>query len=74
MFQIIREGTLDGPEEAVELALQFSQIVIPNAEGNEEDMHLTNYWVIQDNGVEMLYIGTPESFALYTQEENGGIQ
>lgn len=39
-----------------------------------EDLDLTHWWVIRDSGAEILYVGTPETFAGYVRERNGGVQ
>ena len=46
-------------------------VVIPS---ENEDLDLTHWWVIRDDGAEILYVGTPETFAGYVRERNGGVQ
>ena len=43
-------------------------MVIPN---EDEDLDLTHWWLIRDDGKEMLYVGTQETFATYITERDG---
>ena len=71
MFEIVNSGIIDTEEQLMELTKQYGQVVIPN---QDEDLDLTHWWVIQDDGAEMLYVGTPETFTTYIGERNGGVQ
>jgi len=55
----------------MELTKQYGQVVIPK---HDEDLDLTHWWVIRDDGAEILYVGTPETFTTYIEERNGGVQ
>lgn len=70
MFEIVNDGIIDTDEQLMELTKQYGQVVIPN---QDEDLDLTHWWVIRDDGAEMLYVGTPETFATYIEERNGGV-
>jgi hypothetical protein len=37
----------------------------------DEDMDLTHWWLMKDDGIEMLYVGTQETFATYIKERDG---
>ena len=71
MFEIVNDGIIDTDEQLMELTKQYGQVVIPNQDG---DLDLTHWWVIRDDGAEMLYVGNPETFATYIEERNGGVQ
>ena len=71
MIEIVKNGIIESEEEVSELAEEYGQVVIPS---ENDDLDLTHWWVIRDDGVEMLYVGTPETFTTYVQERNGGIQ
>jgi hypothetical protein len=71
MFEIVNGGIIDTEEQLMELTKQYGQVVIPN---QDEDLDLTHWWVIRDDGAEMLYVGTPETFTTYIEERNGGVQ
>ena len=71
MVEVLQNGFIETDEQIMELAERIGQVVIPS--GNE-DLDLTHWWLIKDAGAEMLYIGTPETFATYIGERNGGIQ
>jgi len=70
MFEIVKDGIIETNDQLMELAKQYEQLVIPS----DEDLDLTHWWVLRDDGAEMLYVGTPETFVAYTRERNGGVQ
>ncbi len=70
-MEIVKNGVIESDDQMLELTEQYRQVVIPN---ENEDLDLTHWWVIKDVGVEMLYVGTPETFSTYIAERNGGIQ
>jgi hypothetical protein len=55
----------------MELTERYGKVVIPS---ENEDLDLTHWWVIQEDGKVMLYVGTPETFDTYVMEQNGGVQ
>lgn len=71
MLEIVKDGRIESGDQLMELAERYGQVVIPN---ENEDLDLTHWYVIRDDGAEMLYIGTPETFAAYIRERNGGVQ
>jgi hypothetical protein len=70
MIEIMKEGLIEIQEDVMKMAEEYRQVVIPN---DNEDLDLTHWWVIREEGAEMLYVGTPETFTSYVQERNGGI-
>ena len=68
MIQILSEGEIENEDALVEMTLQFNQVIIPNDDAARE---LTHWYAIKQDGEEMLYVGTPETFAQYI-DENGG--
>jgi hypothetical protein len=70
MFEIVKAGLIDTDDELKELTKRYGQVLIP---GEDEDIDLTHWWVIREDGAEMLYVGTPETFTTYVKERNGGI-
>ena len=71
MMEIVKNGIIETDDQLTELTEQYGQIVIPS---ENEDLDLTHWWVIRDDGSEMLYIGTLETFTTYIRERNGGLQ
>lgn len=71
MLEIVKHGIIEADDQLSELAKQHARIVIPN---KDKELNLTHWWVIRDDGVEMLYIGTPETFTMFLEERNGGVQ
>ena len=55
----------------MQLARRYRQVVIPS---EDEELEVMHWWVIKDDGAEMLYVGTPDTFTTYIKETNGGIQ
>jgi hypothetical protein len=69
-MEIVKDGLIGSDEQLMELTKQYGQVVIPN----DEDLDLTHWWVIREDGSEMLYLGTPETFTTYIKERSGGVQ
>lgn len=70
MFNIIESGLIESDDHLKEFALRYGTIIIPS----EDDIDLTHWWLLKDDGTEMLYLGTPVTFTNYIREQNGGIQ
>jgi hypothetical protein len=70
MFEIVETGTVETEKQVMELSLRYGKIVIPT----DGDKDLTHWWIIREEGSDALYLGTPETFAAYTKEQNGGVQ
>ena len=71
MFEIVKDGIIETDDQLMELTKQYGQVVIPN---QDEDLDWTHWWVIRDDGTEILYVGTSETFTTYIEERNGGVQ
>jgi hypothetical protein len=70
-MDLVEAGVLESDRQIMELAERYGTVVILS---ENEDLDLTHWWVIRDNGAEILYVGTPETFAGYVRERNGGVQ
>jgi hypothetical protein len=70
-MDLVETGILESDRQIMELAERYGTVVIPS---ENDDLDLTHWWVIRDNGAEILYVGTPETFAGYVRERNGGVQ
>jgi hypothetical protein len=70
-LEILKSGLVRSPAQIKEIALNYDHIIMPD---EDEDVDLTHWWVLMDDGTEMLYIGSHETFATYVKEKNGGIQ
>jgi hypothetical protein len=70
MIEVIKSGTLKDIQHFKALAGQYRSLVLPS----DDDGEATHYWVIRKDGGEILYVGTPETFAAFTREQNGGVQ
>ncbi len=55
MFNIIETGLIESDDQIKEFAERHGTIIIPS----EEDLDLTHWWLIKDDGTEMLYVGLP---------------
>lgn len=64
MLEILKQGLIESDEQVKELALLYGQVVIP-----DEDMDLTHWWLIREDGTEMLYVGTQETFTIFLTEQ-----
>lgn len=70
-MEILQSGLIETDEQLMELTERYRQAVIPS---ENEDLDLTHWWVIMEDGVAILYVGTPETFATYVMEQNAGVQ
>lgn len=68
MLEILRSGLIESDAQVMELAERYGQIIIPN---EDENLDLTHWWLIRDDGTEVLYVGTRETFANYIKEREG---
>ena len=71
MLEIVKDGLIEGDDQLSVLVQKYGQVVMPN---EDDDLDLTHWWVIRDDGVEALYVGTEDTFATYVRERNGGLQ
>ena len=71
MLEIVKDGLIESDDQLTALLQGYGQVVIPN---DDDDLDLTHWWVIRDDGVEALYVGTEDTFATYVRERNGGLQ
>jgi hypothetical protein len=71
MLEIVKDGLIESDDQLSALVQSHEQVVIPN---EDENLDLTHWWIIRDDGVEALYVGTDETFATYVKERNGGLQ
>jgi hypothetical protein len=70
-MEIVKDGIFENSDQLMELAGEYGRVVIPDEDDN---LDLTHWWVIRDDGGEILYVGTPETFTTYIKESNGGLQ
>lgn len=70
-MEIVKEGIIETDDQLRALAGQYRRVVMPN---DDEELDLTHWWVIREDGYEMLYIGTLETFTRYIKATNGGTQ
>ena len=68
MLEFLKSGLIESDAQVIELSERYGKIVIPG-----EDLDLTHWWLIRDDGTEMLYVGTPETLATYIRERDGRI-
>lgn len=71
MLEILSSGFIESDDQLIQLADRYARLVIPS---ENEDLDLTHWWVIKDEGTEMLYVGTPETFTTYIRDRNGDVQ
>jgi hypothetical protein len=71
IMEIVNNGVIESDDQLMELTEEYGQVVIPN---DNQDLDLTHWWVIRDDGADVLYVGTPETFTTYIRERNGGVQ
>ena len=70
MIEIVRNGLIGSDERLFSLLRTHAQIVVPA----DDDLELTHWWVIRQDGAEALYVGNLETFDTYVIERNGGLQ
>jgi hypothetical protein len=70
-LEILQSGLIETDDQLMELTERYGQVVIPS---ENEDLDLTHWWVIKEDGNVILYVGTPETFDTYVIEQNGGVQ
>jgi hypothetical protein len=70
-LDILKDGIIETDDQLMQLTERYDQVVVPEA---ADDLDLTHWWVVRDDGAEMLYVGTPETFTTYIEERNGGVQ
>ncbi|MBA3974100.1 MAG: hypothetical protein C0504_07780 [Candidatus Solibacter sp.] len=68
MLQILDSGPFEGEDQLTELTRRCEEIVLPDEDGDRE---LTHWWILNQSGTTVLYIGTPETFHLYVRDETG---
>lgn len=68
MVEVLKSGLVESDDELMKLTERCGQVVLPN---ENDDLVLTHWWVIRDDGEEVLYVGTPETFTTYIKERNG---
>lgn len=68
MLEILKRGLIESDEQVMELVERYGQIIMPN---ENEDLDLTHWWLMRDDGIEILYVGTFETFATYMKERDG---
>jgi hypothetical protein len=68
MLQILDSGLFEGEEQLSELTRRCEEIVLHHDDGDRE---LTHWWILNQSGTTVLYIGTPETFHLYVRDETG---
>ncbi|HEY3443599.1 MAG TPA: hypothetical protein VGK29_22770 [Paludibaculum sp.] len=71
MIEVVKSGTAESDKHLMELAERYGQVVFPT---EDDDLDLTHWWVVREDGAELLYLGTPDTFSTYVQERNGGVQ
>jgi len=55
MLEILRDGSIESGEQIMELAERYGRALIPN---ENDDLDLTHWSVIRDDGAETLYAGS----------------
>ena len=70
MLEILKRGVIESDAQIMELVERYGQIIMPN---ENEDLDLTHWWLMRDDGIEILYVGTFETFATYLKERDGGV-
>jgi hypothetical protein len=68
MLEILKGGLIESDTQVMELSKRYGQIVFP-----DEDLDLTHWWLMRDDGIEILYVGTFETFATYMKERDGQV-
>jgi hypothetical protein len=70
MVEIIGCGAIETDDHLRQLARRYGQIAIPA----DDDLDLTHWWLLRDDGVETIYVGTIATFDAFVRERNGGLQ
>ena len=70
-MEILQNGRIESDEQLMELAQRYGEIIIPT---ENDDLDLTHWWILIDDGNQTLYVGTPETFTTWVKERNGGVQ
>jgi hypothetical protein len=58
-MEILQSGAIESDDQLMELSQRYSQIIIPT---ENDDLDLTHWWILADDGNQMLYVGAPETF------------
>ncbi len=66
MLEFLKHGLIESDAQVMELSKLYGQIVFPYG-----DLELTHWWLIRDDGTEILYVGTHEALATYIKERGG---
>jgi hypothetical protein len=69
-LEILKSGLIESDAQVMELAERYGRIIMPN---ENEDLELTHWWLIRDDGTEILYVGTLETLASFTKEKDGKV-
>lgn len=67
MLEIVTSGLIQNDEQVKQLAKRYKHIVMPD----QDDLDMTHWWILNEDGVEILYVGTHETFATYLEEQKG---
>lgn len=70
MLEILKRGLIESEAQVMDLVERYGQMVMPKV---DEDMDLTHWWLMREDGIEVLYVGTPETLATYIKERDGGV-
>ncbi len=62
-MRIVEHGHIESSDQIIALAVTHKRIVIP-----KKVEYLTDWWKCEDEDGEFLYVGTPDSFAVFQQE------
>lgn len=68
MLEILKSGLVESDVQLMELAERYGHVIMSN-----ENLHLdlSHWWLLREDGAEMLYVGTRETFAVYMKEREG---
>jgi len=67
MLEILKHGLIESEAQVMDLVERYGQMVMPKV---NEDLDLTHWFLIREDGIEMLYVGTPETLATYINERD----
>lgn len=68
MLEILKRGLIESEAQVMELVERYGQVVMPKV---DKDLDLTHWWLVREDGTEMLYVGTFETLATYIKEREG---